>query len=460
MSKKGKSILVVEDDQDLLDTLSQFLGQKGFEVSPVPDAEQAIEKLKANSYDLLITDLKLPGIDGIDLIPRCKEISPRTDIMVMSGVGNIETAIDCIRRGAVRYITKPLNPEQVFYTVQIVLALRKLREKQLAADREEPKEYSMFGLIGKSISMQKNYEVIRTIAPLDVPVLITGESGTGKELVARAIHNSSPRKTNKFVAVNCGALSETLLLSELFGHVKGAFTGAIAHKTGLFQEADGGTIFLDEIGEASPALQVSLLRVLEERVFRPIGSTEITATNFRIITATNKPLADKIAEGLFRPDLFYRLNVVYITIPPLRERREDIPILVHHFIRETAERQGKGVTGISSEALSMLMGFDWPGNVRELENAIESSVAFCRGELIRVEHLPRKLREKVLPRTPGAAREDVSTLEEARKLAEIEAIRRALEKTGWNKKEASSLLRIDTATLWRKIKAFGIENPG
>jgi two-component system, NtrC family, response regulator AtoC len=457
--KQVHSILVVEDDRHVRETLSKFLEEQEYEVSAVLDAEEALEKIKGKRYDVIITDLNLPGISGMELIPLCREISPKTDIIVMSGFGTIDTAIDCIRKGAIRYIMKPLNPEQVLYTIRIVFALRKFGEREISESREEKPESSFLDLIGKSISMQRNYEVIRTIAPLDVPVLVTGESGTGKELVARAIHAKSGRKEGRFVAVNCGALSESLLLSELFGHVKGAFTGAVADKKGLFHEAEGGTIFLDEIGEASQALQVGLLRVLEEGVFRRIGAAGTDTADFRVIAATNRSLTENMEKGLFRQDLFYRLNVVYISIPPLRARREDIPLLVTHFLRKISLRQGKKVNGISSEAMSLLMGFDWPGNVRELENAIEGSVAFCKEEIVRVEDLPAKLRKRNRGRAPIIDEDGVVPLEEARKRTESACIRRALEKTGWNKKEAARLLQVDTATLWRKAKAYGIEKP-
>jgi len=454
----NNSILIVDDEEHILSLLLRLLAPKGYEVDTASNGRDAVNLFRKKHYDMVITDLVMPGMDGRELIPILKNIHPEVDIIVMSAFGTIDTAAECIKIGAAFYVYKPLNMDQVSHNVQILFALKKHgEEERTRRDKELVKSGSFFGLIGGSLGMLKVYETIKIVGPTDVPVLIIGESGTGKELVSRAIHESSLRKDGRFMAINCGALSESLLLSELFGHKKGSFTGAVADKEGLIKEAGGGSVFLDEISEASPRVQVSLLRVLEEKTFRPIGDTKDHEADIRIITATSEDLLRKIEKGLFRQDLFYRLDVVPIALPPLREKREDINALAHFFLQEHMRKQGKNITGISPRAMSLLMNADWPGNVRELENIMESAVTFCRDKMIEPRHLPEKFRQKAAASAPALEDDTVIPLGETRKNAERAMIIKALEKTGWRKDRSASLLHINPATLWKKIKAYGIK---
>ena len=453
----NKSVLIVDDEENILELLARLLSNKGYDVDTAASGNEAARLFREKSYEVVLTDLVMPGMDGRELIPVLKDISPTVDIIVMSAFGTIDTAVECISMGAASYIFKPLNMEQVFHNVQILFALKKYGEAEKRRREEALRKGSFLGLLGDSFSMQKVYETIKIVGPTDVPVLIIGESGTGKELVARALHVSSRRKDEKFIVINCGALSESLLLSELFGHMKGSFTGAIADKKGLIQVADAGTIFLDEISEASPRVQVSLLRVLEEKTFRPIGETRDSSADIRIIAATSENLLKRIDQGLFREDLFYRLNVIPIFLPPLRERREDIRTLAYYFLQIYAQKQSKGITGISPLAMSLLIDFDWPGNVRELENTIERAVTFCHDKVIQPRHFQEKLKEK----KAGVALtvEEIMPLDETKKRAESAMIRKALERTGWRKNHTARLLNINPATLWKKMKAYGITKP-
>ena len=452
----SNSILVVDDERHILSLLVRLLSREGYKVDTASSGMEAVELFRDKRHEIVITDLVMPGMDGRELIPILKDIYPKVDIIVMSAFGTIDTAAECVKIGAAFYVFKPLNMDQVSHNVQILSALKKHGEKERKRREEELAKGSFFGLIGGSLGMQKVYETIKIVGPTDVPVLIVGESGTGKELAARALHESGLRKNGRFVAINCGALSESLLLSELFGHKKGSFTGAIADKQGLIQAAEGGTVFLDEISEASPRVQVSLLRVLEEQTFRPIGETRDFEADIRIIAATSKDLLKRMDQGLFRQDLFYRLNVVPIYLPPLRERREDIQFLAHYFLQMYAAKQNKDISGISPRAMSLLMRSDWPGNVRELENTMERAVTFCQDKLINPGNLPEPIRRKV-PAGSAVLDDSVLPLVEAKRHAESAMIIKALEKTGWRKNRAASLLRINPATLWKKMKSYGIE---
>lgn len=455
----NNTILIVDDEDHIRVLLQRLLSPKGYHVDTASSGTRAIELFGEKRHDLVITDLKMPGIEGEKLIPLFKEISPLVDIIVMSAYGTIQTAVKCIEIGAASYIFKPLNLEQVSHNVQILFGLRRHGEEERKRWEEELVESSFYGLIGKSLSMQRIYETIKTVGPADIAVLIEGESGTGKELVAWAIHRSSRRKDRRFVAINCGALSESLLLSELFGHKKGSFTGAFVDKKGLIEEAEGGTVYLDEISEASPSVQISLLRILEEQTFRPVGETTDLHADIRIIASTGKRLLDRVNQDLFRLDLFYRLNVVNITLPALRERKQDIPLLAHYFLKNTAAKQNKAITDFSPRTMSLLMEGNWPGNVRELENVIARAVAFCKEGLIQPHHLQTKERQIPVPEGIPFHHEGVMPLAEAKRIAEASMIRTALGKTGWSKKKTSDILRINPVTLWKKMKAYGITKP-
>ena len=446
-SETGK-ILVVDDQADMRDLLSDVLESEGYRVGTAESGEKALEVLAHEQYDLVLSDLRMKGMLGTTLLSEIKHRYPDVGVILMTAFGTIETAIEAIKGGATDYLIKPVKTEDVLRVVGRAVREVQLRREVTHLRREVYKEYSFHHILGKSRPMQEVFDLIRRVADSPSNVLITGASGTGKELVAKAIHYNSDRRESPFVPINCAAIPEQLLESELFGHMRGAFTDAKADRLGLFEEAQKGTLFLDEISELPLMLQAKLLRAIQEREIRRVGSTKSVTVDVRIIAATNLNLAEEVKDKHFREDLFYRLNVIEIRLPPLRERRDDIPLLVDSFLRKCAKANRKPLEGISESALALLIDYPWPGNVRELENVIERAVTLARGEKIMPEDLPSAVQgsrgdRKVL----DDAAERTLPLQEV----EWEYIKKILEKTGGNKYQAAQTLGIDRKTLYRKL---------
>jgi len=453
-------ILIAEDDASNRENLLELLKECGYEVSAFPDGQQAFQEFVENRYDLLITDLKMPQMGGMELLRLSKEVDPDCVVIIMTGYATVDSAVEAMKLGAFDYITKPLKEEMVKLIVERALSYGRLRRENVYLRDQVRERYDFGKLIGYSEAMKRVFATIEKVAPSDSTVLIYGESGTGKELVARAIHFNSDRKNYPLVAVNCGAIPEELLESELFGHEKGAFTGAIKGKVGRFELAQGGTIFLDEIGDMSPALQVKLLRVIQERQFERIGGLKTITCDVRIIAATNQDLEKAVAERRFREDLFYRLNVIPIYLPPLRERKIDIPILANHFLKRFNQLKRKTVRKISPEVQKVFLQYPWPGNVRELQNLIERLVVMKEEGEITVEDLPTKMQAYA---RQGSEREDYQTLpEEGIDFNEMvsnfekELLLKALEKCGGVKNKAAKLLNLNRTTLVEKLKKLNI----
>ncbi len=441
MNKKG-NILIVDDELIVRDSLGKWFREEGYEVGTAESAKEALTLLAQQAWDVALLDIKMPGTDGIELQARLREIKPDLIVIIMTGYASVETAVAALKNGAYDYVVKPFDPEDISHTVHNALAHKRTEEENLRLREQVAETARPQDLVGKSPAMQRVFESIETVAPTEATVLILGESGTGKELVARAIHAASPRRYNRMVVIHCGALAETLLESELFGHEKGAFTGAQYRKKGSFEVADGGTVFLDEIGDISLKTQTDLLRVLQEREITRVGGNVPIHVDFRCIAATNKDLGVLIEEGKFRPDLFYRLNVFQITLPPLRRRKDDIPLLVEHFIRKFSASMNKGVTRISREAMALLQACDWPGNVRELENAVERAMVVAQESELQENDFTLKLPQA------GPFR---FTLEEA----ERDHILEIVGMCDGNQTRAAELLNIDRVTLHNKLKKYG-----
>jgi DNA-binding NtrC family response regulator len=448
-----KRILVIDDDLETCNFLTEIFAEEGWEVASSQSAEAAREAVESTHRDLIVSDINLGGrTTGIALLKEFKSISPDSEVILISGFGTLETAVEAVREGAFDYISKPFNVNEVIAT-----ARRALKGRDAGAPAAVLlKEYSeASGLIGHSHKMIELYKEIALVAASRSTVLITGESGTGKELVARALHRNSPRSAGSFVAVNCGAITETLLESELFGHVKGSFTGATADKRGLFEEANQGTIFLDEIGETSLALQVKLLRVLQESEIRRVGSARAVRVDVRVLAATNRDLERDVKEGRFREDLFYRLSVVTLRVPPLRERADDLALLAAHALRQAREAGARAAT-ISEEALATLSQYGWPGNVRELENTIAHAALYARGKVITPEDLPAKIRNHTRGDAPESKPQ--SMFKDLPSLDELERryLIHVLQAVGGSRTRAAEVLKIDRRTLYRMAERFGI----
>jgi DNA-binding NtrC family response regulator len=448
MAESQGAILVVDDDAEMRELVRDVLAERGHHVTTAGGGREALQRLAEEDYAAVLTDLRMKEMQGIELLGEIRRLYPDTGVILMTAFGSIETAVEAMKHGASDYLVKPVKTDELVRVVERVLREAALRREIARLRREVHKEYSFHQILGKSKPMQEVFDLIRRVADSPTNVLITGESGTGKELVAKAIHYNSDRRHAPFVPVNCAAIPEALLESELFGHVKGAFTDAKTDKRGLFEEAHTGTLFLDEISELPILLQAKLLRAIQEREIRRVGATKPIAVDVRIIAATNLSLADEVKAKRFRDDLYYRLNVIEVRMPPLRERREDIPLLVDAFLKKCAEARGKRVQGVSEAALALLVDYAWPGNVRELENVVERAVTLSRGDKIMPEDLP--------PAIQGA-RGDRRILDEAAErtlpLEEVEKeyILRILEKTGGNKYQAAHILGIDRKTLYRKL---------
>jgi two-component system response regulator PilR (NtrC family) len=448
----GEKILIVDDEKSMCQYMSIMLKKEGYDVTTVKDGKKAVEEVKRSNYDVVITDIKMKGMDGIDVLSEVKNISSSTPVIMMTAYASQKTAIEALNRGAFYYLIKRAKNEEIKMVVRSALQMRRVRSENDFLKKEMKKKDKFKKIIGKSDQIENVFKRIDKVAGTDSTILICGESGTGKELIAREIHYRSGRSRNPFVSINCGALPENLLESELFGHIKGSFTGAIRDKDGLFKVASGGTFLLDEVGETSPAIQVKLLRVLQEREIIPVGGTKPIQVDVRLIAATNSDLEKAVSEGAFRADLYYRLNVIPINIPPLRRRRDDIPLLVNHFLKISSEKSGTEKT-ISKDAMKLLTDYDWPGNVRELENIIERAVILQDGNRIRREDLPDKIKHHSRKRTKVVMEDAQMTLEELEK----EYLVSVLDETNWQKKKASEILGINASTLYRKIQRYDLK---
>lgn len=440
--------LIVDDDAEMGQLISDVLQGEGFEVTVLADSLEASRILKQEDFDVVVTDLKMKGLKGLDLLEEAKRVAPDTPVIIITAFGTIESAIRAMKMGAYDYITKPFEVDELLLTVNKALETRFLKREVRRLKKEVESRYEFHRLIGKSPSMQRVYDLIERISDSTSNVLITGESGTGKELVAKAIHYNGVRKDGPFVPVNCAAIPETLLESELFGYKKGAFTDAKSDKRGLIFEAHGGTLFLDEITEMPLTLQAKLLRVIEEWEVRPLGDTRGYSIDVRIISTSNRDIESWIQQGRFREDLYYRLKVIDIEMPPLRDRKEDIPLLVEHFVHQLGEASKKKIVGVSEEALRLLVNYAWPGNVRELENVIQRAIALAQHEEILPEDLPHSLRQRRDEKLFEKAAEERFTLEQLEK----EYIKRVLMETGGNKSKAAERLGLDRKTLYRKLQ--------
>src|SRR5437667_2592040 len=452
MSAKAK-IVVVDDDATMREALRERLAGEGYAVLAVDNAIQAIAELERQEADLVLADLTLPRVSGLELLDSVRRQWPGIEVIVITGQGSIETAVDAIKRGAYHYVTKPFTPDEILHLVGQALERRRLVHRQERLEEELSLVRGMHQLGGHSGPMRRIHEIIQTAAGSDATVLIQGESGTGKEIIANAIHAQSRRSRGPLVKMNCAAVPETLLESELFGHEKGAFTGADRRRIGRFEQADAGTLFLDEICEMQARLQAKFLRALQEREIERLGSSTPIPVDVRIIAATNRDLKQALDEGVLREDLYYRLNVILLHVPPLRERMDDVPILAMHFLRKYAAREGSAMTGIADDAMNLLLGYSWPGNVRELENAIERGLVLGQGDRLRAADLPPQVARRTDDEHPLVPAH--LTLEEMEKLAIVQALRL----TGGNKSEAAERLGIHRTSIYDKMRRYGIEWP-
>ncbi len=453
------SILVVDDEPAILNSLTKILEDEGYQVQVAKSGAEALKLISTDLPDLVLLDIWMPEMDGLETLKRMRELLPRLQVMMMSGHGSIETAVKAVKLGAYDYIEKPLSLENVTLRVRHALDQHRLAEENLSLRTQVERR---FELVGRSPVMQRLRQLVTTAGPTTGRVLISGDNGTGKELVARAIHMQSPRRDRPFVAVNCAAIPETLIESELFGHERGAFSGATQMKRGQFEQANGGTLFLDEIGDMSPNTQSKVLRALQEQQFHRVGGTKLLKVDVRVIAASNKNLAKEIEKGTFRDDLFYRLNVLPIEVPALRERKEDIPLLVHHFLRLHAEEQGLKAKDISPDALETLQRYDWPGNIRELRNLVERLMIMVSGSVIEATDVTQFLESRpgspaVAPVNPSMASKPYDSLREARNAFERDYIARKLRENNWNVSRTADDLKIERSHLHRKIKMLSIE---
>lgn len=456
-----ESILVVDDDPEIRQGVADVLRQAGYDVDEAKDGKKAIKCIEAGSYDLVLTDLNLPKVDGMKVLRHVLDESPDTICIILTGFGTIKGSVEAIKMGAFDYISKPVKSDEIVIVVEKALKYRRLERENILLKQQLRKKYQFENFIGDSKPIQKVFELIEKVADTDSTVLITGESGTGKELIAKAIHYNSYRRDNPMVVINCGAIPEELLESELFGHEKGAFTGAHKMRVGRFELANGGTIFLDEIGDMSPNLQVKLLRVLQEQKFERVGGMKTLEIDVRIIAATNKNLINAVNRGSFRQDLYYRLNVIPIKVPPLRHRKSDIPLLIDFFFKRIDPRKRDGINGFSSEAEDALVAYDWPGNVRELENMVERMSILANGDEIELEDVPDSIKGK------GAKIESIEVtipkdgivFDQAVEEYERQLILEALNETNWVKTKAAKLLNINRTTLIEKMKKKKLAKP-
>lgn len=455
-------LLILDEDRIILQSLSQFLRREGYDVRTTDDPDEAMAIMEGKPIDLLLADINMPGVQPIGFLREVRRRFAHIVVVVITGYGSIEGAVEATRNGAFDYLTKPIVDEEIRVVVEKAARQQALLFENQSLKQQLDIRFGLDNVVGHDHKMLKVFDLVEAVADSKTTVLMTGESGTGKSLIARAIHHRSPRRQQPFVEVSCGALPESLLESELFGHVKGAFTGAIADKQGRFLAAEGGTLFLDEINSASPAMQVKLLRVLQEKTFEPVGSTETRTADVRVILATNMDLQELVSKGQFRQDLYYRINVVQIKLPPLRERLGDIPLLAGAFLKQHCREVGRNIAGFSEEAMSAMRRYDWPGNVRELENAIERAVVLCRRPMIGVEDLPESLRQQ------GSAPAEAGTmpsedllgpmpLQQALEVPERRIIEAALKRNNWNRQATAAELDINRTTLYKKMRKYRLD---
>jgi DNA-binding NtrC family response regulator len=455
-----EKILVVDDDTDVLEVISDILNQAEYEVDQAKDGREAIQRVENDFYDLVVTDLNLPQVDGMKVLEYVIDQSPGTMCIIITGYGTIKSSVEAIKKGAFDYISKPIKSDEILLVVEKALKFRQLERENTLLKQQLRKKYQFDNFIGDSKPIQKVFELIERVADTDSTVLITGESGTGKELIAKAIHYNSYRRDKPMIVINCGAIPEELLESELFGHEKGAFTGAHKMRVGRFEMANGGTIFLDEIGDMSPNLQVKLLRVLQEQKFERVGGTRTLEIDVRIIAATNKNLINAVNKGKFRQDLYYRLNVIPMKVPPLRMRKSDIPLLVEFFVAKFNKQKQKHIVGFTQEAMNALMEYSWPGNVRELENLVERLVILASSDKIDLDDVPDSIKgkgekvESIEVKIP----KDGIVFEHAVEEYEKKLILQALSETNWVKTKAAKLLNINRTTLIEKMKKKNLHN--
>jgi DNA-binding NtrC family response regulator len=450
-SSESARILMIDDEAAIRESIETLLTLEGFAVTMAPDGNAGLDLLSRNQYDLLLLDLALPGESGIDLLPRVKELQPNLPVIMITAYGTVANVVDAIRAGAENFVQKPWDNEKLLADIRTAIARHRAEEEVIQLKRTLKQRYNFSNIVGKSDIMLRLFDTIAQVAPSRSTVLIQGESGTGKELIAKAIHANSPRRDKPFVPVNTGAVPSELLESTLFGHTKGAFTSAIAAKKGLFEVANGGTLFLDEIGTMGMDMQAKILRVLQDRRFMHVGGTHEIQVDVRIVAATNVNLQQAVRDGRFREDLFYRLNVIALELPPLRSRREDIPLLAAHFLKFYAEENGVADRALAPEALRVLLDYDWPGNVRELENSVERATALSSGPLLDVADLPTYVQYAMSHRVPPP--DEILPLEELEK----RAILHAMQEASGDKLQAAKLLKIGKTTLYRKLKQYGAE---
>ncbi len=468
-------LLLVDDDPLIVNSLSEFLRLEGYLVDTAADGSHAVEMLAATRYNLVLTDVNMPRTNGLELLRTIRNQYPDVVVLVITGYGTIENAVDAVKMGAFEYLTKPIIDDEIRVTIQKALKQQTLLSENFQLRQQLGLRFGLDNIVGHDYKMRKIFDLVEAVADSRTTVLMTGESGTGKSLIARAIHHRSPRgggAGKAFVEVSCGAIPEGLLESELFGHVKGSFTGATNDKQGRFLAADGGTIFLDEINSASPSFQVKLLRVLQERKFEPVGSNNTVAVDVRVILASNQDLAKLVEEGKFRQDLYYRINVVNIILPPLRGRLGDIPLLAESILKKFTQEMGRKIMGFTPEALEVMCRYDWPGNVRELENAVERAVVLTRRPLITVEDLPQQILDATGPAVPGAAGSRAmngsgnpfepwvaTALDKAMEVPEKQILLAALKANNWNRQVTAEQLDINRTTLYKKMKRYGMDVP-
>lgn len=449
-------VLVVDDEEIIRDSLSFVLSKEGYDVESASNGREALEKILANPPDVVITDIEMPEMKGMELLDKVSQVSPQTFVIIITAYGSIETAIQALRKGAADYILKPLEFDELILRLRRLIEFRRLALENQILRQEISREYDFHNIVGQSPAMQKVFRTIERVSQSDGTVLITGKSGTGKELVARAIHYNSARRQNRFVPVNCGAIPDNLFESELFGHKKGAFTDAVADKDGMFKIANGGTLFLDEVSETPLHLQVKLLRAIEQKEITPVGGTTPIKVDVRIIAATNQNLAELVEQGKFRDDLYYRLNVIEINLPSLGEHREDIPLLVQHFIEKFRNEMSKPIKGVDNQVMRILMNRTWKGEVRELQNVIERAMIFCDGEFITVKDLPESIRGESFREMPAEIG-NTTSLKEAVRQFEKNHITELLTRFDFDKEKAARALDISVSTLYRKIVELGID---
>jgi|Deesub1362A_J573_1020465.scaffolds.fasta_scaffold00045_92 DNA-binding NtrC family response regulator len=454
------TVLVIDDEEIIRTSAKRIL--KDYAVSTASSGKAGLKEIQQKNFDLVLTDLRMPDIDGLEVLKQVKEIAPETEVIIITGYGTIKTAVEALKHGAYDYIEKPFTPEGLQNVVSRCLESKRLLIENLRLRKEVHALYSLENIIGNSKAMQKVFELIATVAPTGSTVLITGESGTGKELVAKAIHYNSPRRDGPFMAVDCGTIPDTLIESELFGHTKGSFTGAVTTEKGLIELASGGSVFFDEIGELPLSTQAKLLRVIQEKEFRPIGGKTTVKADIRVIAATNKDLAKMTKEGHFREDLFYRLNVFPIHVPPLRDRKEDIPALTYHFLKKYNEETGKNVTHIALETMKRLMAYDWPGNVRELENIIHRAVILAKGKTLSPKDiiLPEEPESEDIPRTIEELKEKKKALRE-KSVEELEKsfVLSALKRNKWNITKAAEDVGMQRTNFQALVKKYKLSKP-